>query len=100
ADQNVDGLWFHQRNERLDFLTLRQAGRVEYIGSSLRIRLKPAHGFLERLRVSDEITLRPRRKQYSSRRSVNRRPRRLNALDRHRQIVQRFHAISSTVFDG
>src|SRR6266571_1587122 len=75
------------------------ARRVQNVRACLCICLKPEDGFLERLRMSDEVALRPRRKQYFTARSVDGGARRFDTRNCQRQLVKRVLAISGVVFD-
>ena len=81
-----------------DVLVLADARRVEHVGAGGGIGLEAPHGLLD-VRPAGEEAFRARGQEHASARAIDRRARRLDALDREREVEERTGLVAARVLD-
>ena len=96
--QQIDRFRMHRLHHRRDLLFGADARRIQAIGAGLRIGLQPIdhHG---EIGLANQKPLAASGQQYAAVIGVDRGPRRLDALDRERAVVQRLGLVAGGILD-
>ena len=98
ADQKIDRLWMHGLHDRGDLFLGLDARRIEAIGAGVRIGLQPVDHHVQ-IGLPPQEPLAAAGQQHAAVVGIDRRARRLDALDRKAALVKRLCRVAGGILD-